>query len=118
MLDIHKEIAQLKEQTHVLARLKTKGFLDDVKYYEQTNEITSKINKLQQKLRELTQSDDEDDIMEQISLLISILEKDDNLLTEFDENIFESMIEKIIAKSHTELEFQLIGGLRFKEMIK
>ena len=117
VLDIHKEIAQLKEQTHVIARLKTKGFLDDVKYYEQTNEITSKINKLQQKLRQLTQSDDEDDVIEQISLLISILEKDDNLLIEFHENIFESMVEKIIVKSQTELEFQLIGGIKFTEKL-
>ena len=59
----------------------------------------------------------QDDIIEQISLLISILEKDDNLLTNFDEDIFESMVEKIIVKSQTELEFQLIGGLKFIEKL-
>ena len=35
VMDIHKEIAKLREQTHVLARLKTKGFLDEAKYIEQ-----------------------------------------------------------------------------------
>ena len=39
VMDIHKEIAKLKEQNHVLARLKTKGFLDNAKYLEQTSEI-------------------------------------------------------------------------------
>lgn len=52
VMEIHKEIAKLKEQTHVLARLKTKGFLDEAKYIEQTTELTSKINKLQAELKE------------------------------------------------------------------
>ena len=45
LLEIHKQIAKLKEQTHVLTRLRTKGFLDDVKYLEQTTELNSKIAK-------------------------------------------------------------------------
>lgn len=51
VMDIHKEIAKFREQTHVLARLKTKGFLDEAKYIEQTNELTAKINKLQTELK-------------------------------------------------------------------
>ena len=53
VMDIHKEVAKLKEQTHVLARLKTKGFLDEAKYIEQTTELTAKINKLQAELKKL-----------------------------------------------------------------
>ena len=45
-IEINKEIAQLKEQTHVLARLKTKGFLDESKYIEQVTEINARIEKL------------------------------------------------------------------------
>lgn len=51
VMDIHKEIAKFREQTHVIARLKTKGFLDESKYIEQTNELTAKINKLQTELK-------------------------------------------------------------------
>ncbi len=39
---MHKEIAKLREQMHVLARLKTKGFLDEAKYIEQTTGADSK----------------------------------------------------------------------------
>ena len=63
VMDIHKEIAKLREQTHVLARLKTKGFLDEAKYIEQTTELTAKINKLQTDLKKLTRSDDEDETL-------------------------------------------------------
>lgn len=51
VMEIHKEIAKLKEQTHVLARLKTKGFLDNAKYLEQTSELNAKVNKLQSELK-------------------------------------------------------------------
>lgn len=53
VMDIHKEAAKLREQSHVLARLKTKGFLDEAKYIEQTTELTAKINKLQAELKNL-----------------------------------------------------------------
>lgn len=75
-MDIHKEIAKLKEQTHVLARLKTKGFLDEAKFIEQTTELTAKINKLQSELKKLTQSDDEDETLEQIEMLIDFLKSE------------------------------------------
>ena len=78
VMDIHKEIAKLREQTHVLARLKTKGFLDEAKYIEQTTELTAKNNKLQAELKKLTRSDDEDDTLDQIDMLIDFFEKREN----------------------------------------
>ena len=116
-MDIHKEIAKLKEQTHVLARLKTKGFLDEAKYIEQTTELTAKINKLQVELKKLSRSDDEDETLEQIEMLFDFFEKRDKLITEFEESTFESIVEKIVVIDQHELEFHLIGGLKFKENI-
>ena len=117
VMDIHKEIAKLKEQTHVLARLKTKGFLNEAKYIEQTTELTAKVNKLQTELKKLTRSNDEDETLEQIEILINFFEKQDNPITEFEESAFESIVEKIVVIDQHELEFHLIGGLRFKEKI-
>ena len=117
IMDIHKEIAQLKEQTHVLARLKTKGFLDNAKYLEQTTELTAKINKLQSELKKLTRSDDEDETLERIEMLIDFFEKRKEPITEFDESAFESIVEKIMVINRNELEFHLIGGLKFTEKI-
>ena len=56
VIEIHKEIAKHREQTHVLARLKTKGFLDNAKYLEQTTELAAKINKLQTELKKITRN--------------------------------------------------------------
>ena len=117
VMDIHKEIAKLREQAHVLARLKTKGFLDEAKYIEQTTELTAKINKLQSELKKLTRSDYEDETLDQIEILIDFFEKRDKPITEFEESTFESIVEKIVVIDQHELEFHLIGGLKFKENI-
>lgn len=117
-MEIAKEIAKLKEQTHVLARLKTKGFLDEAKYLEQTAELNSKINKLSREQRKIVHSDDEDDMIEQIKDIASIIENGMDLMTEFDELTFESLVEKIIVKSPNELEFHLYGGLKFTKIVR
>ena len=116
VMDIHKEIAKLKEQTHVLARLKTKGFLDNAKYLEQTSEISAKINKLQSELKKITRSDDEDETIEELEMLIEYFEKQ-TAITEFDKVSFEFLIERIVVMNKNELEFQLYSGLKFREMI-
>lgn len=117
VMDIHKEIAKLREQTHVLARLKTKEFLDEAKYIEQTTEFTAKINKLQAELKKLTRSDDEDEALDQIEMLTDFFEKREKPMTEFEELEFESIVDKIVVKNQHELEFHLIGGLKFKEKV-
>ena len=116
VMDIHKEIAKLKEQNHVLARLKTKGFLDNAKYLEQTSEISAKVNKLQSELKKITRSDDEDETLEQLEMLIEYFEKQ-TAITEFDKASFEFLIERIVVVNQNELEFQLYGGLKLREMI-
>lgn len=117
VMDIHKEVAKLREQTHVLARLKTKGFLDDAKYIVQTTELTAKINKLQSELKKITRSDDEDETLEQLEMLIDYFENQENFMTEFNESAFEFLIEKIVVINQNKLEFHLIGGLKFNEKI-
>lgn len=117
VMDIHKEIAKLREQTHVLARLKTKGFLDNTKYLEQTTALSAKINKLQSELKKLTRSYDEDETMDQIEMLIDFFENQENFMTEFDESAFENIVDKIVVINNNELEFHLISGLKFKEKI-
>ncbi|MCM1226690.1 MAG: recombinase family protein [Clostridium sp.] len=117
VMEIHKEIAKLKEQTHVLARLKTKGFLDNGKYLEQTSELNANVNKLQSELKKITHLDDEDETLDQIEMLIDYFEKQENPITEFDKSAFENIVEKIIVISQNVLEFHVIGGLKFKEKI-
>ena len=101
----------------MLARLKTKGFLDNAKYLEQTTDLNSKVNKLQSELKKITHLDDEDETLNQIEMLIDYFEKSENPISEFDESAFEFLIEKIVVINQNELEFHVIGGLKFTEKI-
>ena len=76
-----------------------------------------KISKLQSELKKLTRSDDEDETIDQIEMLTDFFEKRENPMIEFEESAFESIVEKIIVINQHELEFHLIGELRFKEII-
>ena len=115
LMDIHKEILKLKEQTHVLTRLKAKGFLETGKYLEQTNEIALKINNKQKEYKRLIENDDDSDTLEQIDMLIDIFENRQEPMIEFEEREFDCIVEKITAMGDGRLQFHLIGGLKLTE---
>ena len=50
-------------------------------------------------------------------MLIEYFEGTENPINEFEESVFEFLIEKIAVINQTELEFQIIWGLKFKEKI-
>ncbi|HRK93126.1 MAG TPA: recombinase family protein, partial [Ruminococcus bicirculans (ex Wegman et al. 2014)] len=60
---------------------------------------------------------DEDEMLDQIEMLIDFFEKRENIMIDFDESAFENIVEKIVVIDQYELEFHLIGGLKFKENI-
>jgi len=84
---------------------------------KKTDSYVIKINKLQTELKKLTRFDDEDETLDQIEMLIDFFEKRENPMTEFEESAFESIVEKIVVIDQHELEFHLIGGIKFKENI-
>ena len=59
----------------------------------------------------LTKSSD-DDTLEQISCLVENLDSRDDIMTEFESDTFEFLVDKIIVVEQNKLGFQLIGGLR------
>lgn len=115
--EIHRSIIQLREQSHVISNLRTKGFITETKYQEQTAEIRRKIAKNQKDLKLLTYSDDDSETLEQIEMLIDFFESRSEIMTDFESEIFEFMIEKIIVKEQKTLEFHLLGGLKLTEKL-
>lgn len=113
--DIQKEIAALREQNHVLATLRTKGFLSDSKYQEQTAELQTKISRRKRELSRLTRSDAEDEALEQIGQLIHYFENRQNRMDAFEEEVFSEIVEKIMVIDEHTLEFWMLGGFHFTE---
>lgn len=111
VLDLHKEIAGIKEQKHVIARLRKKGFMDEKKYNEQFAAFDGKIKRLENELKKVSKAEDNDETLEQLDLLVSTIERQEAVLTEFDPELFEAIIEKVIIADKS-IEFQLISGLK------
>jgi len=114
IIELRRDILQLKEQLKVIATLRTKGFLNEAKFKEQSLEINNKIDKLSNDIRLLSQSDDT--ALKQIEMLIDYFEKRSNLMIEFEPQAYEFLIDKIVVKDNI-LEFHIMGGLIFDEEI-
>ena len=116
VLDIRKDIAALKEQRHIIARLRKKGFLDEQKYNEQLSALEGKIQRQDNELKKIAKADDSDEMVDQLDLLISCIENCQSMLSCFDEKLFESIVDKVIINGQ-EITFCVIAGLEFKEII-
>lgn len=64
------------------------------------------------------EQDEDDSTITETRCLISMLEDSPELLTEFDETIFDSMVELVVAESSERLKFKLINGLKLAETIE
>jgi hypothetical protein len=56
---------------------------------------------------------DNDEELRQISLVREIINTNSNPLTEFDESIFKSIIDKVIVRTPVSFSFVLINGMEF-----
>lgn len=114
---IRKEIAEVKNQQHLMATLKSQGILDAAYYAEHSSQLDRKLLSLQNQLHSLMGNDEDDEEIDGIKILISIFENAEPI-TEFNEMLFGQIVEKITVLSNTELKFKLTGGVEFTEKIR
>lgn len=94
-----------------------KGFLSEEKYQEQINNLDTKLLKANQSLRKITKSDDEDNTVAQLDVLIDTFEKMTEDTNIFEPAMFSLITDKMTVIDNEKIEFQLIGGMRFTERI-
>ena len=114
---IDKEIADLSAKNLVVTRLHTSGVLGTAEYSMQTSEISNKITELRIERRKKLTEDENDVMLDELKRLNEIL-KEYEPTSDFDEEMFEQIIESIIVDDTSRLTFHLIGGLTLTEEIK
>lgn len=115
--EIDRRIAEFNNKSLVLARLNIKGIIRPAEYAEQSSAINSRVNGLRSERRQLLKEQDENYILSGLRTLNDILSDIENPLTEFDERIFESIVEEITFPTSTGVCFKLIGNLIITETI-
>ncbi|MCM1061803.1 MAG: recombinase family protein, partial [Eubacterium sp.] len=115
LAELRKEIAEIKQQIHLLARLNSQDTLDDAYFKSRSQELDRKLLTAQKRLN--SSLDEDSETLNELRKLIGIFEKSEPI-SEFDEIKFEQIIEKIIVLSESEIRFELIGGIGFTEPIE
>lgn len=114
--EIDKEIANLSARNLVIARLYTNKIINSAEYSEQTSEVSNKIKDLRTERREKLAEDENEEILEEIKQLNNII-KNHNPTSEFDNNLFNRIVESITVDDTTHLTFNLIGEIKLTETI-
>ena len=115
LAELRKEIAEVKQQIHMMTMLNSQGTLDGAYFKERTQELDRKLLTAQRQLH--ANLDDKDgERLDELRKLIGIFERAEQI-DEFDEIKFGLIVEKITVLSESEIRFDLIGGIGFTEWI-
>lgn len=115
LASLRKEIAEIKQQIHMMTVLNSQGTLDGAYFKERTQELDRKLMTAQKRLH-ANLDDNDNERLDELRKLIGILERAEPI-SEFDEIKFEQIVDKITVLSEMEIRFNLIGGIGFTEWI-
>ncbi|MGG4502537.1 recombinase family protein [Paenibacillus polymyxa] len=84
----------------------------------ETARLSSELNELRQQMLKLEQEEDEKEkIKERVDEIIQILSSRQDILEQFDDNLFNALVEKITILSPAHFVFTLKSGMSIDEMI-
>ena len=115
MLEINRAIAQATEQNYKISRLRSSGLLDDDACSAKLAALEAQLTQLRAKRRRLLKNDDISEAAEALRQTLDILHQGPERLDEFDEELFNEMVEKITVDTDHVLRFRLRGGFDVAE---
>lgn len=118
MLAVNRAIAQVSEQSYNISKLHTAGLLDLDACTAKLNEINARLTQLRAERRRLLKNEDIEEVIDALRQTTDTVKHGPERLMEFDEELFLSMVERIVVESQTRICFRLQGGIELKELLK
>ncbi|WP_348624430.1 recombinase family protein [Paenibacillus peoriae] len=119
LLDIEGKMQQLKSDLKELVNLKLRNQIDESVYDEETNRLSSELNELRQQMLILEEEEDQKaKIKERVDEIIQVLSSRQDILKQFDDNLFNALVEKITILSPAHFVFTLKSGMSIDEIIE
>ena len=118
MLMINKAIAEATEESHKISTLRANGLLDADACAVRMNAISAKLTQLRGERRWLSENEALDETMDAIRKMTDVIKNGPEQMNIFDEDLFDSLVEKVIAESQTRIRFRLCGGLELAERLE
>lgn len=114
--DINEEIEALLKQEHVILGLYEKGVTDKTILRIEHEELIGKLGRLRAERSEIIrQIEGQDNRLRKTDELIAFFESTENPIEEFDEELFEYLIEKLVVKERECIVFCLANGMELEE---
>ena len=117
LYELNTALADLNEKAHTLQRLHNKGFIEDADFREQSDALASQRKKLSDQRTQAIHGSKALEALDKLRELQDTLAALPEIPWEFDMDLFDQLVEKIVPISNTELLFKLKCGLELKEVI-
>ena len=114
--EIDSEIAHLSAQNLIITRLHTNKILNAAEFAQQSSDINQQISTLRAERQKKLSEDANNEQLDNLRELYSIFKEYDSY-DDFDEELFDQVVEQITVESNSTLSFHLIGGLKLSEEI-
>ena len=114
----NKAIAEATEESHKISTLRANGLLDADACAVRMNAISAKLTQLRGERRWLSENEALDETMDAIRKMTAVIKNGPEQMNTFDEDLFDSLVEKVIAESQTRIRFRLCGGLELAEQLE
>ncbi len=116
---ISGEIREIREQSHMLNGLRSKGIIDSAFCLSEQNTLNRKLVALKKSREQILAEEESDDTLVQTKILLSYIEEDwPERATYFDAMGFKTVVQKVVALSQDRLSFTLINELTITEKIE
>jgi|SRR5665647_2019348 len=107
------KINESKTELKRLIRFQTTNGMDDEVYREEYKRVSGELEALRDKRTEYdNDSTQKDNLKSRIDEIVQVLKERQEALEEFDEGIFNALVEKIEIISPTHFVFELKSGVR------
>ena len=117
LYELNTALADLNEKAHTLQRLHNKGFIEDADFREQSDALAAQRKKLSNLRAKAVHGSKALETLNKLRELQDHLTSLPEIPWEFDMDLFDQLVEKVVPISNTELLFKLRCGLELKEVI-
>ena len=115
--EIDKQIGQLTERHNLYMTLMNADQMDEVSFTEQCAKIEREITKLRSRRNKLLIEDDDERSIDDIRTLRERLSNSPKAILEFDIELFDTVVEKVIVEDDNKVSFVLRCGMKLREAI-
>jgi hypothetical protein len=113
--DLNNKIMELTEQSQILSRVVSKGYIDSAIFIERQNALTVELKEIKKRRNQLLDNNGFEKEIEGTLRLLDIIRCNPEIMADYDENLFIDTVDKIIIGKNTEITFRLINTLELTE---